>query len=612
MTTFPRTDVQNMSAATTIISKAQANGAIIRIADTRAKERWLEIITNALHEAEILQSTANALVDLPQGYQLIQVQRRRNTSAKKAGKWYIALIGNAKIILELKDPSYNISWSYVGSPYASGITGFRSPSEFIPHAIWLFLSPDLDHSVCTHLFRQRRAQAQKLPVSSPSNSSSTLCISGADHPLDQVSRSSNAIHAYFRKGDIVWVALNPKIIESSTVNIQVWPALIFEVCTSTMEGMARFKIKPFGPGLQSQTCFVQENRILPFKAYMPPVDLIDTLKSTLELHQAPPTSHEPLIVNFEKNDLVFSQNPPFVIAALPYIGALLAVFEETASYEVHNKPSLIFPARPGNVNDSVFGKFSFTLQQNLEFSNIMEPLRWGAECIHIGDLVRLGSARKDLVNSYHFVYPPSGPGEYFSRMFPHSPEITGASSRGLFLKIMAWRFVHYPQPNTLSAVGVLYEVADKDAAVIHGQELEGLPKAYHGYKFCPIMKPGYLAVVPLDDIRGRYYPASQMISTFHGLDREYIGSATSIQLHLQSLAGLWPDDSEDFEIQKHHHCSEGPEASTSMANKKQLMSFLNKLSEMIRRRDSNFEKYCPHVMIKMEEFARLRDLLHTV
>lgn len=57
MTTFPRTDVQNMSAATTIISKAQANGAIIRIADTRAKERWLEIITNALHEAEILQST---------------------------------------------------------------------------------------------------------------------------------------------------------------------------------------------------------------------------------------------------------------------------------------------------------------------------------------------------------------------------------------------------------------------------------------------------------------------------------------------------------------------------------------------------------------------------
>ncbi|KAJ3896645.1 hypothetical protein GG344DRAFT_71940 [Lentinula edodes] len=581
MTTFPRTDVQNMTAATTIISKAQAKGAIIRIADTRAKERWLKILTNALREAEILQSTTSALVDLPQGYQLIEIQRRKNKTTSH-GVWHSALIG---------------------SPYASGISGFRSPSEFVPHAIWLFLSPYLDHSVCTHLSRQRRARAQKLPVSSPSNSSSTLCISVADHPPDQVSRSSNAIHAYFRKGDIVWVALNPKIIESSTVNIQVWPALIFEVCTSTMEGMARFKIKPFGPGLQSQTCFVQENRILPFKAYMPPGELIDTLTSTLELHQAPPTSHEPLIVNFETNNLVFSQNPSFVIAALPYIGALLAVFEETASYEVHNKPSLIFPARPGNVNDSVFGKISFTLQQNLEFSNFMEPLRWGAECIHIGDLVRLGSARKDLVNSYHFVYPPSGPGEYFSRMFPHSPEITGASSRGLFLKIMAWRFVHYPQPNTLSAVGVLYEVADKDAAVIHGQELEGMPKAYHGYKFCPIMKPGYLAVVPLDDIRGRYYPASQMISTFYGLDRAYIGSATSIQLHLQSLAGLWPDDSQDFEIRKHHRCSEGPGASTS-TDKKQLMSFLNKLSEMIRRRDSNFEKYCPHVMIKMEEFAR--------
>ncbi|KAJ4464619.1 hypothetical protein C8J55DRAFT_566720 [Lentinula edodes] len=602
MATFPRTDVQNMTAATTIISNAQAKGAIIRIADTRVKERWLKILTTALREAGILQSTANALVDLPQGYQLIQVQRRRNNSARKSGNWYIALIGNTKIVLELKDPSYNISWSYVGSPYASGITGFRSPSEFIPHAIWLFLSPDLDHSVCTHLFGQRRVRAQKLPVSSPSNFSSTLCTS--DSPPDQVSRSSNAIHAYFRKGDIVWVALNPKIIESSTVNIQVWPALIFEVCTSTMEGMARFKIKPFGPGLQSQTCFVQENRILPFKAYMPPVELIDTLKSTLELHQAPPTSHEPLIVNFEKNDLVFSQNPSFVIAALPYIGALLTVFERAASYEVLKQPSLFFSARPENVNDSALGKISFTSQQNLECSNFMEPLRWGAEYIQIGDLVRLGSARKDLVTSQHFVYPPSGPGEYFSRMFPHSPELTGASSRGLFLKIMAWRFVHYPQPNTLSAGGVLYEVADKDAAVIHGQELEGMPKAYHGYKFCPIMKPGYLAVVPLDDIRGRYYPASQMISTFYGLDRAYIGSATSVQLHLQSLAGLWPDDSEDFEIRKHHHFSEGPGASNSTPDKQQLMSFLNKLSEIIRRRDSNFEKYCPHVMIKMEEFAR--------
>ncbi|KAJ3815702.1 hypothetical protein F5876DRAFT_71716 [Lentinula aff. lateritia] len=588
MATFPRTDVQNMTAATTIISNAQAKGAIIRIADTRIKERWLKILTSALHEAGILQSTANALVDLPQGYQLIQLQRRRNNSARKGGNWYIALIGKKKIVVKLKDPSSNI-FCLIGSPYASGISGFRSPSEFIPHAIWLFLNSDLDHSVCTHLTRSKK----HLAISSSHVSS--------DSSPNQVSRSSNTIHAYFKKGEIVWVALNPKITElSSNIYIRLWPASIFEICASTVEGMAIHKIKPFGPGLQSQACFVQENHILPFKSYMPPMDLIDTLKSALDLHQAPPTSYEPLIVNFEKNDLVFSQNPSFVIAALPYIGALFAVFEEGTSYEVPQQPSLIFPHL--NVNDSARAKISFMSQQNLECSNFTETLRWGAEYIQIGDLVRLGSARKDLVTSHQFVCPPSGPGIYFSRLFTHSSEFAGASSRGLFLKIMAWRFVHYPQPNTLSAVGVLYEVADKDAAVIHGQELEGMPKAYHGYKFCPIMKPGYFAVVPLDDIRGRYYPASQMISTFYGLDREYIGSAT-IQLHLQSLAGLWPDDSQDFEIRKHHRCSEGPGASTSTADKEQLRSFLDKLSEIIRRRDGNFEKYFPHVMIKMEESA---------
>ncbi|KAJ4488359.1 hypothetical protein J3R30DRAFT_3696129 [Lentinula aciculospora] len=260
---------------------------------------------------------------------------------------------------------------------------------------------------------------------------------------------------------------------------------------------------------------------------------------------------ETIHFNFEENDDAFSQELTFTAAAVPHIQALFDAYKQATSHKVS-------------------GQYPFAFQPPTS-SNI------GSECMQIGDLVRLKTARKDLDNLQQFVCPPSGPGPYFSRVLTHSPNIGGAPSRSIFSKIMAWQ---HPQDlgsrNILAvgAIGILSEVADKDGTFMEGnqEQLEKIPEAHHGDT------------------------AAQITSTFYNINRELGGSVTPSIYHLQTLVGLWPDDSGDYEDQKIH---ERLEASTT--HEEQLINGLDILSEIAQQRENRFERCCPSVFVKMNE-----------
>ncbi|KAJ3983940.1 hypothetical protein F5890DRAFT_1595849 [Lentinula detonsa] len=575
---FPRTDVLNLNAAAEMIKAQSIQGAKIRIADDGCRKRWLQVILKGLCEARIFApETTGELADFPEGYQLVQTARRTLLQTSKS-RWDTYLIG---------------------SPNVKGRTGFRSARDFIPHAIWLFCNPGLNHALCTHrrarlnpgdhqhLQNITNLQSQGLPFSSLDSRSSSISIDEAVHQLRET-RSDSEI----RKGEVIWAALNPAITDfdsrAAPNAIRLWPALVLELTTFRSENTTIFKVQLFGL-LPSQACSVQKSRILPFNAYMLPMVLTNSLRFVLQSRQAQ-AYPDSLTLNFEESDRAFPHNPSFAAAALPYIQALSEAFRHIHGRSCYRNVVLHLEMATATPNISFIpcNQCMSGFQDNAESS----AFQWGAEYIQAGDLVRLKTSRKDLVPFQQFLHPPSGPVQSYSQIWSPPNENGGAVSRGLFLKIMTVQLLtpaeHPESPSTTSAVGILYEVADEDASVL-GRRLAA-DEAHHEFKFCSIMKTGYLAVVALNDIRGRYYPAPQVISTFYNLKLESRESLTPSpsQHHLQMLAGLWPDDNFDARIE-----FGGQQILARAGNKEEFADILNHCAAIARQKHLSFEK-CIH------------------
>ncbi|KAJ3787856.1 hypothetical protein GGU11DRAFT_787619 [Lentinula aff. detonsa] len=584
---FPRTDVLNLNAAAEMIEARSIQGAKIRIADDGYRKRWLQVILKGLCEARIFApETAgdSELADFPEGYQLVQRARRIHQQNSHSGRWDTYLIG---------------------SPNVKAKVGFRSAREFIPHAIWLFCNPGLNHALCQcihrryqlnpsgdhqHLQNITNLQSQGLPFSSLDSRSSSISIDEAVHQLRET-RSDSEI----RKGEVIWAALNPAITDfhsrAAPNAIRLWPALVLGLTMFRSENTTIFKVQLFGL-LPSQACSVQKSRILPFNAYTLPLVLTNSLRFVLQSRQAQayPDSPELLTLNFEESDRAFPHNPSFAAAALPYIQALSEAFRHIHGRSCYRNVVLHLEMATATPNISFIPCNCMSgFQDNAESS----AFQWGAEYIQDGDLVRLKTSRKDLVPFKQFLHPPSGPVQSYSQIWSPPNEKGGAFSRGLFLKIMTVQLLspaeHPESPSTLSAVGILYEVADKDASVL-GTRLAA-DEAHHEFEFCSIMKTGYLAVVALNDIRGRYYPAPEVISTFYNLKLESRESVTPSpsQHHLQMLAGLWPDDNFDAQIE-----FGGQQIVLARAgNKEEFADILNHCAAIARQKHLTFEK-CIH------------------
>ncbi|KAJ3993857.1 hypothetical protein F5050DRAFT_1714167 [Lentinula boryana] len=463
---FPRTDVLNLHAAAELIEARSIRKAKIKIADDGYRKKWLQAILKGLCEARILapeNDFSNSASELVDFPEGYQlVQVARRSHPKQ---WDTHLIGSPNAKAKM------------------GFRNFRSTSTSIDEEI---------HQLCGN-------------------------------------RSDSEI----RKGEVIWAALNPAITDfDSRVApnaIRLWPALVLELAAFRSENATTFKVQLFGL-LPSQACSVQKSRILPFNAYTLPMVLTNSLRSVLQSRQAQdyPDAPELLTLNFEESDRALPHNPSFAAAALPYIQALSEAFRQISHGRSCYKNVVLHlemvTATPNIsfIPDNCMSGF----QDNAE----SYAFQWGAEYIQAGDLVRLKTSRKDLVPFQQFIHPPSEPVQSYSRIWSPPNENGGAFSRGLFLKIKTVQHLlpaeHPESASTLSAVGILYEVADKDASVL-GRRLAP-DEAHHGFEFCSIMKTGYLAVVTLNDIGGRYYSAPQLISTFYNLKLESIESILEV------------------------------------------------------------------------------------
>lgn len=234
-------------------------------------------------------------------------------------------------------------------------------------------------------------------------------------------------------------------------------------------------------------------------------------------------------------------------------------------------------------------------------------LWWGAERIWTGDLLRLKMGRKGIApDGGPHIVPASkaGPGALWNavtsgqKLDEKEEKMMGASSRGVFMRLDALFMVevdigHGRKRNECRAAGPLYELADNDwvdpleksNGVSSNQHLQPslstpslprnhvpaeqtaasqvlpalkpngafkppipvtyyeLPQAPIGYKFRPILEPGYEAVFSLTLLSGRYYPGilnhpllSEAITTAFTED----GIPNPQTAHLWPLEGLEP------------------------------------------------------------------------
>lgn len=198
-----------------------------------------------------------------------------------------------------------------------------------------------------------------------------------------------------------------------------------------------------------------------------------------------------------------------------------------------------------------------------------QGLWWGAERIWTNDFIRLKIPRRTLApNGGPHILPPSGPGESASESWKRigrDPTQLGAGVRGVFLRLDGLITVDVPTPEggtkkEARVCGMLYELADLDwhepaeskvetnipiqtppsqsaapFTVVAGSSTENpalpsngqagyqppnnvppatsedligdkLPQAPKGYRFRPILMPGFEFVGAMGLISGRYYP----------------------------------------------------------------------------------------------------------
>ncbi|KAJ7642710.1 hypothetical protein DFH06DRAFT_1052007 [Mycena polygramma] len=196
---------------------------------------------------------------------------------------------------------------------------------------------------------------------------------------------------------------------------------------------------------------------------------------------------------------------------------------------------------------------------------------WGGERIWADDLVRLKPPRGCLapMGAQH-IFSPSGPGtksKLSAQSQGRDPALYGAISRGVFLKIDTIFIVDGVSGRECRVTGMLYELADDDwedpnlprnvESIPTGAtsatstrvpnpgssgDAFALPPAPNGFKFRPILAPGYEVIMCLSLISGRYYPR---ILT-HPLMKIYINEVIPLDPesmmdlgHLWSLEGLF-------------------------------------------------------------------------
>ncbi|KAF8216578.1 hypothetical protein K438DRAFT_1703576 [Mycena galopus ATCC 62051] len=375
---------------------------------------------------------------------------------------------------------------------------------------------------------------------------------------------------WFREGELVWCALQQPIMHSPDLSdgIYFWPAIIDEVKLH-IDSVPTGDYSTPWVTTQSTTYKVQflaiqrsyhfpDTKIIPYQTYIIPSTILQEMVARpvdeWDLSADKLTAFEPCPPDASLP--IFSDALTPLAVALQIASALSGLWCLTDDWDA----KLTLPSRPPPPHSSLQSAIEAAGANNANMGSISSGPRgqglpppprvvsqtrfqgmwWGGERIWADDLVRLKVPRNCLapMGAQH-IFAPSGPGEK-SRLLAESrggdSTPYGAISRGVFMKIDTIFLLDGVGKRECRVTGMLYELADVDwedpnlprtvvdsISVSNGvassavqpapklptpgtSDAYALPPAPTGFKFRPILAPGYEIVLCLSLISGRYYP----------------------------------------------------------------------------------------------------------
>ncbi|KAF8900986.1 hypothetical protein CPB85DRAFT_1439294 [Mucidula mucida] len=279
----------------------------------------------------------------------------------------------------------------------------------------------------------------------------------------------------FRQGDIVWTALSIPLpgLHGTADSIRFWPGMV----STNESSFGTYEVELFTAGTRT----VPRRMIIPYHV----VPLSDALMTSIGRFT---TGSFPIELKY-----LPSCDPRSLFPCSTWeqsMGAFILASQMASAVSKHWAPIGALDNN-GRANGS--------------------GMWWGAEKIIPGDIVRLSVPRKQLASS-RYVVPPAGPGP---RAFQESVLVAdellgggGANERVVLMQIH--RLVplsRTPDGRTHHIfVGALYELADKEWEDSPSRPPNALlPPAPSGYRFRPILQPGFEALIHPAFIQGRYY-----------------------------------------------------------------------------------------------------------
>ncbi|KAJ6581572.1 hypothetical protein B0H19DRAFT_1369885 [Mycena capillaripes] len=434
----------------------------------------------------------------------------------------------------------------------------------------------------------------------------TMLVDRNNHLREACRPSSvGSLPRYLRDGELVWCALEIPIAQSTPdreETIKFWPGIIDEVKLHiNPRAISSESVDADTPWVAQQstqykvlflaisrTYLLPDTMVIPYQSYVVPNSIlhamVDRPVDDWDLSY-------PALSGFDPRPPRPAPPPTFANALTPFAVALQMASTLSGYWSLTDEweAKLTLPSavpRPPPPPSSLQSAIEFAGANNASISSgprdpppppparvvtqtRFQGLWWGGERIWADDLVRLKVPRSCLapMGAQH-IFAPSGPG-IKSKLLAESrggdSSSYGAISRGVFMKINTIHLVDgvSNQPRECRVTGMLYELADIDwedpnlprnvDSISNGVSAKlpipgspgdsfPLPPAPNGFKFRPILAPGYDVVLCLSLISGRYYPRILQ----HPLMKSYLNEVIPLDPktmlnagHLWALEGLF-------------------------------------------------------------------------
>ncbi|KAF9032819.1 hypothetical protein BDZ89DRAFT_1131171 [Hymenopellis radicata] len=289
----------------------------------------------------------------------------------------------------------------------------------------------------------------------------------------------------FRQGDIVWTALSIPLpgLYGAVDSIRFWPGMV----STSESSFGTYEVELFTAGTRT----IPRRMIIPYHV----VPLSDALMTSIGRFT---TGSFPIEMKY-----LPSCDPRSLLPCSTWeqsMSAFISASQMASTVSKHWAP--------------------ISALDNSERANgpLFSGMWWGTETIIPGDIVRLNVPRKQLASSLYIV-PPAGPGPAVHRAFQENMLVADELLGGANERVVLMR-IHRLLPMSQTGgrthhifVGALYELADKDwedfskhpmpANTLH--HTTPLTPAPSGYRFRPILQPGFEALIHPAFIQGRYY-----------------------------------------------------------------------------------------------------------